>query len=101
VLFYVNYDGVILRFLKHEYADKVLKELHDGPVGGHFAGNTTAHKILRVGYSWPTLFTDSHTYTRNCKTCQISTGREKRATVLVQPMSISSPFEKWGLDIIG
>ena len=31
-------------------------ELHDGPAGGHFSGDTTSHKILRAGYYWPTLF---------------------------------------------
>jgi hypothetical protein len=101
VLFQVNYDGVLLRCLEHEDADKVLKELHDGPVGGHFAGDTTAHKILRDGYYWPTLFKDAHTYARNCKTCQISIGREKRAVVPLQPVVVSRPFEQWGLDIIG
>jgi hypothetical protein len=50
MLFHVNYDGVLLRCLKREDLEKVLKELHDGPVSGHFAGNTTAQKILRVGY---------------------------------------------------
>jgi hypothetical protein len=101
VLFRVNYDGVLLRCLEREDADKVLKELHDGPAGGHFAGNTTAHKILRAGYYWPTLFKDAHTYARNCKTCQISMGREKRAVVPLQPVVVSRPFEQWGLDIIG
>jgi hypothetical protein len=101
VLFHVNYDGVLLRCLKHEHADKVLKELHDGPAGGHFTRNTNSHKILRAGYYWPTLFRDAHTYARNCKTCQISTGREKRAVVPLQPVVISRPFEQWGLDIIG
>jgi hypothetical protein len=50
MLFCVNYDGVILRCLEREDAEKVLKELHDGPAGGHFVGNTTSHKILRAGY---------------------------------------------------
>jgi hypothetical protein len=101
VLFRVNYDGVLLRCLEHEDADKVLKEIHDGPGGGHFIGNTTAHKILRAGYYWPTLFKDAHTYARNCKNCQISTRREKRETVPLQPTVVSRPFEQWGLDIIG
>jgi hypothetical protein len=50
VLFRINYDGVLLRCIEREDAEKVLRELHDGPLGGHFAGNTTSHKILRVGY---------------------------------------------------
>jgi hypothetical protein len=52
----MNYDGVLLRFLEKEDVEKVLRELHDGPTGGHFAGETTSHKILREGYYWPTLF---------------------------------------------
>jgi hypothetical protein len=101
VLFRVNYGGVILRCLKCEDADKVLKELHDGRTGGNFTGNSNAHKILRVDYYWPTLLRDSHTYTRNYKNCQISMGREKRAVVSLQPVAVFRPFEKWGLDIIG
>jgi hypothetical protein len=101
VLFCVNYDGVLLRCLELEDANKVLKELHDGPAGGHFTGNTTAHKILRAGYYWPTLFKDAHTYTINCKTFQISVGREKRVFVPLQPVVVSKPFEQWGLYIIG
>ena len=50
VLFKKNYDGVFLRCLEREDANKVVIELHDGPVGGYFSGDTTAHKILRVGY---------------------------------------------------
>ena len=35
-LFRKNYDGVFMRFLEQEDASKVVKELHDGPTGGHF-----------------------------------------------------------------
>ena len=98
MLFCVNYDGVILRCLECEDADKVLKLLHDGPVGGHFTGNTTAQNILRDNYYWPTLFMDYHTYARNCKTCQMRAGREKRVVVPLQPMVVSKPFNQWGLD---
>jgi hypothetical protein len=101
VLFRVNYDGVLLRCLECDDVEKVLKELHDGPAGGHFSGNTTAHKILTAGYYWPTLFKDTHTYARNYKTCQISAGREKRVAVPLQPVVVSRLFEQWGLDIIG
>jgi hypothetical protein len=101
VLFRINYDGVHLRCIKCEDPYKVLKELHDGPTGGNFPRNTTTHKILRVGYCWPTLFKDTHTYARNCKTYQMSTGKEKRAVVPLQPMTVSRSFEQWGLDIIG
>jgi hypothetical protein len=101
MLFRVNYDGVPSIFIVCEDVDRVLKELHDGHVGGNFMGNNTTHKILRAGYYWSTLFRDAHTYARNCKTCQISAGRVKRLVVPLQTMAISEPFKQWGLDIIG
>jgi hypothetical protein len=51
-----NPDGVLLRCVNQEEARKLLKELHSVFCGGHFTARTTAHKILRVGYYWPTLF---------------------------------------------
>jgi hypothetical protein len=92
---------VLLICLEREDADKFLKELHDGPTGGHYTRNTIAHKIPRDGYYWPTFFKDAHTYVRNCKPCQVSIGREKRAAIPLQPVTVSRHFEKWGLDIIG
>ena len=41
-----------------------MTDLHDGPTGGHFSRDTTAHKILRAGYYWPTLFKDAHAHIR-------------------------------------
>jgi len=61
-----NYESVFLRCLNKRDAEKVLSELHDGPAGGHYGGDTTAHKILRIGYYWPSLFKYSHAYARRC-----------------------------------
>ena len=66
VLLRKNYDGVFLRCLKQEDAKKVITELHDGPARVHFFEDTTTHKILRVGYYWPTLFKDAHAHVRKC-----------------------------------
>ena len=78
-----------------------MQELHDGPAGGYFGGNTTAHKILHVGYYWPTFFKDAHEYSRKCKTCKNTAGRERKPTFPLQPVNIQQPFEQWGLDSIG
>jgi hypothetical protein len=40
----------LLDVWKRMMLKKVLKDLHDGPNGGHFADKTTTDKILRVGY---------------------------------------------------
>lgn len=49
-LYIRNYDGIWLRCLEKDDADHILKEMHDGQIGGHYGGETTAHKILRAGY---------------------------------------------------
>ena len=61
--------------MEQEDAKKVVAELHDGPAGGHFSRDTTAHKILRAGYYWPTLFKGVHAYVRKCNICQRISGR--------------------------
>eukprot|EP00253_Pinus_taeda_P001617 PITA_01617 len=62
VLFRQNYDSVLLRCLEKPEAQKILQELHDAPAGGHFGVDTIAHKVIHVGYYWPTLFKDAHEY---------------------------------------
>ena len=58
--------SVFLCCLEKEESERVLVELHAGEVGGHFGGDTTAHKVLRAGYYWPTLFKDTHALCRKC-----------------------------------
>eukprot|EP00253_Pinus_taeda_P026102 PITA_26102 len=101
VLFRKNYDSVLLRCLEKQEAQRVLQELHDGPAGGHFGADTTAHKVIHDGYYWPTLFRDAHEYVRKCRNCQTSSGRQKKSAFPLQPVNIEQPFEQWGLDIIG
>ena len=75
VLFRRNYDSILLRCLEKNEAQTVLQELHDGQVGGHFGGDTTTHKVLHVGYYWPTLFNYAHEYVTKCRICQTTVGR--------------------------
>eukprot|EP00253_Pinus_taeda_P023419 PITA_23419 len=81
--------------------EKVLQELHDGPAGGHYAGDATAHKILHAGYYWPTLFKNSHSYVRKCQICQTTAARQRKPSMPLQLVNIEQPFSQWGWDIIG
>jgi len=66
--------------LKKEEVEKVLLELHKGEVGGHFGGDTIAHKVLRSGYYWPTLFRDGHALCCKCIICQKASGQLQNPT---------------------
>ena len=89
ILFRKNYDGVLLTCLEKEDAKKVMIELHDGPAGGHLSGDTTAHRILRGGYYWPTLFKDAHAHVRKCDICQRCGGRQVTAVGPLKPVMIT------------
>jgi transposase InsO family protein len=101
VLFHQSFDGVLMRCLENDEAEKVLLELHAGEAGGHFGGDTTVHKVLRAGYYWPTLFRDAHALCRKCIICQKASGRLQKPAFPLQPVTVDSPFQQWGLDIIG
>ena len=94
VLFRQNYDQVLLRCLEKDDVEHILTELHDGPAGGHFSGETTTHKVLRAGYYWPTLFKDAHAHARKCEICQVNAGRERRLAFPLQHITIENPFEQ-------
>lgn len=83
----------MLRCLENDGIDKVLKELHDGPIGGHFSGDTIAHKVLRAGYYWPTLFKDTHAQARKCELCQKNAGKENKLAFLLQLVKLERPFQ--------
>jgi hypothetical protein len=54
-----------------------------------------------VGYYWPTIFLDVHQLVRKCEPCQFFTGKQKLATLPLQPIVVEAPFHQWGLDFIG
>jgi hypothetical protein len=92
---------VLLQCLEKKDVYKVIKDMHDGPAGVHFSGDTTTHKVLRDGYYWSTLFKDAHAYSRSCEACPKAAGREHKGFIPLQPVVIEEPFEQWGMDIIG
>lgn len=63
-LLWKDASGVLLNFLLKNEVNRVMQEFHEGDRGGHLYWKTTANKILRAGFYWPTLF--SNTKRRLC-----------------------------------
>ena len=61
----------------------------------------TTHKVLRLGYYWPTLFKYAHAYARRCQIFQVNARRERRLALPLHLVMVQSPFEQWGLDVVG
>jgi hypothetical protein len=70
-------------------------------IGGHFLSKAIAHKILRTGYFWPSVFRDSYKFVQACVKCQKVIGRENFFAMPLQLVIPDFPFSKWGLDFVG
>jgi ribonuclease HI len=101
LLFWKNPIGLLLRCVNQEEATKVMNEFHNSECGGHHYWKTTAHKILRSGYYWPSLFSDVYEFVKTCDKCQRFEGKKHLKSLPLKPIVVTGPFQQWGLDFIG
>jgi hypothetical protein len=100
-LFHTGADQEIRRCIREDEVYDLLKACHDGPCGGHFADKRTTHKILRMGYYWPSLFKDAKKYVQVCDSCQRVGQPNHRDEIPLNPQIVLESFERWALDFIG
>ena len=100
-LFWKNHEGILLNCLIVNETNNVMKEFHAGDCGGHLYWKSTADKILRAGFYWPSLFADVKKFSISCHKCQIFEGKRKLLPLPLKPISTEKPFQQWGLDFIG
>lgn len=96
VLFWKDPEGILLNCLVESVEKEVMNDC-----GSHLYWKTTANKIVRAGYYWPSLFSDVYKTLMSCHECQIFQGKRKLLPLPLQPISIQAPFKQWGLDFIG
>ncbi|RVW64996.1 Retrovirus-related Pol polyprotein from transposon 17.6 [Vitis vinifera] len=53
-------DQIIRKCVPEEEQQGILSHCHENACGGHFASQKTAMKVLQSGFTWPSLFKDSH-----------------------------------------
>lgn len=75
---------------------KILRELHEGFGGRHFATNIIVKNILDVGYWWPTLFHDVFEFCKSCDACQRARGLATQSLDKLVTILLEEPFMKWG-----
>jgi hypothetical protein len=101
LLFWKNPIGLLLRCINQEEVDKVMIEFHNSECRGNNYWKTTAHKILRSRYYWPSLFSDVREFVRTCDKCQRFEGKQQLKSLPLKPIVFIGPFQQWGLDFIG
>ena len=92
VLYKRGFSRPYLRCLVHDEADYVMREVHEGIYGNHSEAWSLAHKLIRVGYYWPTMLKDAQTYVRGCKKCQRFSNLIRQPSKDLTPMTAPWPF---------
>ena len=95
-LFKRGADMIIRRCVPESEQSKILHECHASPYEGHFAGDKTTHKILKLGFYWPTIFKDCFEWVKLCDQCQ-RMGNE----MPLQGILVVQLFDVWGIDFMG
>ncbi|GFS34945.1 hypothetical protein Acr_00g0036910 [Actinidia rufa] len=96
-----SFSGQLLKCLRPEKAEYVLKEIHEGICGNHSGARSLARKTIRQGYFWPTIERDAATYIRRCDKCQRFAPISRLPHTEMVPISSPWPFAQWGIDILG
>ncbi|RVW45762.1 Retrovirus-related Pol polyprotein from transposon 17.6 [Vitis vinifera] len=94
-------DQIIRKCVPEEEQQEILSHCHENACGGHFASQKTAMKVLQSGFTWPSLFKDSHIMCRSCDRCQRLGKLTKRNQMPMNPILIVDLFDVWGIDFMG
>ena len=101
LLFKRGADMIIRRCVPENEQGKILDECHASPYGGHFSGERTAHKILQLGFYWPTIFRDCAEWVKLCDRCQKIGNISSRNEMPLRGIMVIQIFDVWGIDFMG
>ena len=87
VLYKRGFSRPYLRCLCHEEADYVMREVHEGICGNHLRARSLMHKLIRVGYYWPTMLKDAQVYVKAYDKCQRFSNLIKQPSEELTPMT--------------
>ena len=79
---------------------EVLKELHDGSLGGHLGTEKTLWK-LKERFYWPGHYKDVQQWCNTCGVCAMRKSPTPRTKAKLCSISVGSPLELVAMDILG
>lgn len=99
-LYWKDPAGILLLCLTEGESMEVIKEYHEILCGGHYSWKVTAHKILKLGFYWPSLFSDVYRLVRSFQQCQLFAEKKRLAPLTLLHVFVEETFKHWGLDFI-
>ncbi|XP_016164307.1 uncharacterized protein LOC107606801 [Arachis ipaensis] len=100
-LFKKGLSQPLLKCLRPDQTEYVLREVHEGCCGHHIGGKALARKLIKAGYYWPSMMADSKEFVRRCKRCQENSNFHKAPATKLSLLTASRPFSQWGIDLLG
>lgn len=80
---------------------RLLKEVHDSPIGGHVGIRKTLWKLAQH-YYWPGMRKDVQQYVQSCIACSQNKHSNQAPVGMLQPIPIpNNRWEVWSMDLIG
>jgi len=70
VLYKRGFSRPYLRCLVFDEVNYVIRKVYEGVCGNHSGAQSLVHKLIRVGYYWPTMQKDAQSYVKACDKCQ-------------------------------
>ena len=96
-----DHSTVILQQLVPESKrDEVLRELHEGTLGGHLGEDKTIARIKECFY-WPGYHKDTSNWCKTCSTCCTRKTPAPKNRALLQSIKVGSPLQVVAVDIVG
>ncbi|XP_072064541.1 uncharacterized protein [Arachis hypogaea] len=95
-LFKKGLNQPLLKCLRPDQTDYVLSEVQEGCCGHHIGGKALAQKLVRDGYYWPSMMTDSKEFVKKCRRCQENANFHKVPAAELSLLMASRPFSQWG-----
>ena len=100
-----TFDDDILYFKTRAYIPqkmrtKVMEQVHDAPLAGHF-GRERTRDLLAREYYWPGMTKDSEEYVKTCDKCHRNKTDRHAEYGLLQPQTVPErPWSRVGIDFI-
>lgn len=69
--------------------ERILREMHDSPLGGHSGSQHTYKRVKQVFY-WPKVKEDVRNYIAECEICLKNKSDSSMYAGLLQPLPINS-----------
>ena len=83
-----------------EEKNRILRSLHNDPVGGSHYGQTATLGKVCDRFWWPKVSYDVKAFVRGCGDCQKANPSNKSQPSTLHPLKVSHIFHRWGIDVV-